>query len=59
MFKAKYLLLKSSNKCKIFTGTILYHLFKKYLTFPVSNRKKSDDKKVTDYWNVHNPAYVF
>ena len=61
VFKAQYLLLKNSNKCRIFTVTILYHHFiwKKYLTFPISNRNKSDDKKVTDYRNVHNPAYVF
>ena len=43
-----------------FTVTILYHLFilNKYLTFPICNRNKYD-KKVTDYMNVHNPAYVF
>ena len=29
------------------------------LTFPVTNRNKSDDKKVTGYKNVHNHAYVF
>ena len=52
---------KNSNKFIIFTATILYHLFifKKYLTFPKSNRNKSDDKNVTDYSNVHKPVYVF
>ena len=25
----------------------------------MATRNKSDDKKVTDYRNVHNPAYVF
>ena len=61
MFDVQYLLLKSRNKFGIFTVTVLYHLFilKKYLTFPISNRNKSDDKKVTDCRNVHNPAYVF
>ena len=61
MIKAQYPLLKSSNKFRIFTVTILYHLliWKKYLTFPISDRNKSDDKKVTDYRNVYNPAYVF
>ena len=29
---------------------------KKYLTFPINNRNKSDDKKVTEYRNVHNPT---
>ena len=49
--------LKSSIKSRDFTVTI-YHLFiqKKYATFPVNIRNKSDDKKVTDYWNVDNPA---
>ena len=58
---AQYLLLKSSKKFRNFIVTILYHLFiwKKYLAFPISNRNKSDDKKVTDYRNIHNPAYVF
>ena len=32
---------------------------KKYLTILVSNRNKSDDKKVTESYNIHNPAYVF
>ena len=57
--KAQYLLLKSSNKLRIFSVTIFCHLFiqEKYLTFPISNKNKSDDKKVTDYRNVYNPAY--
>ena len=61
MFKVQYLLVKSSNKFRIFTVTLLYHYFilKRYLTFPIRNRINSHDKKVTDYWNVHNPAYVF
>ena len=60
MIKAQYFLLKRSNKFRIFTVTVLYHLFlKKILTFPVTNRDKSDDKKVTGHGNVCNPAYVF
>ena len=61
MFKAQYLLLKSSNEFRIFTAAIFYHLFifKRYITFAISKRNKSDDKKVTDCSNVHNPAYVF
>ena len=49
MFKAQNFLLKSSNEFRIFTIKILYHLFilKKRLTFPISNRNKSDDKKLT------------
>ena len=49
VFFAQYLLLKSSNKFRIFAVTIFYHLFiwKKYVTFSISNRNKSDDKKVT------------
>ena len=60
-FKLNIFCLRSSNKFRIFTVTILYHLFilKKYLTFPISNRNRSNDKKVTDYMDVHNPAYVF
>ena len=54
------ILLKSSNKFRIFTATISYHLFilKKYLTFPIGNWNKSGDRNVTDYRNIHNPAYV-
>ena len=61
VFKAQYLLLKSSNKFRIFTVKILHHLFilNKDLTFQISNRNKSDNKKVTDYRNVHNLADVF
>ena len=31
---------------------LIYH----HLTFPITNRNKSDDKKVNGYRNVHNPA---
>ena len=31
----------------------------KHLTFQISNRNKSNDKKVTDYRNAHNPAHTF
>ena len=60
VIKAQYLLSKSSNKFRIFTVAILYHLFiLKILNFLVSNRNKSYDKKVTGYRNIHNPAFVF
>ena len=36
-----------------------FYLKKKCLTFPISNRSKFDDKKVTDYRSDYNPAYVF
>ena len=52
---------KNSNEFRIFTVTILYHLFilKRCQTFSIGNRNKSDDKKVTDYRDDHNLAYVF
>ena len=97
VFKAQYLLLKSSNKFRIFTVTIFiifeylvvllflsFHLFvfkAQYLQLKVAknlefsqqqfyiiflfkkisnfSRQSRVHKKVTDYWNVHNPAYVF
>ena len=63
VFKAQYayLMSKKSNKFRIFTVTILYHHFliwKKYLTFPISDSSKSDEKIVIDYMNVHNHAHV-
>ena len=54
-------MLKSSNKFRIFTATILYHLFikkKKHLTFPISTRNKYNENTVTDYKIVHNPTYI-
>ena len=61
MFKAQYFLLKISNKFRIFTVTNLHHLFirKKYLTFPISDRNKFDDKKVTDYRNIDTILPMF
>ena len=56
--KAQYPLLKSSNEFRIFTVTILYHLliWKKISNcFYLSDRNKSDDKKVSDYRNVQCP----